>query len=241
MNEFVITFTEVERNLDSVSARQHIIRAKSNKAGDLKADHKARIDSEIKAINVLMDQTNKKLRTLYSKLKLSDTRNIQLEKTVVLLNNQLNNKYAELAELNERLRKANAQMEFMEMTVEILEVQNMEQAQVINDKANELHTGYYIVAESSDLQKWELIDKQGGFLGIGQTSKLSNNMDMTMFTKINILETTSIPVNSKGIKIVTTHPTGSFSLNKTGRMVNSILISDPEKFWSASKYLVITK
>jgi hypothetical protein len=36
-----------------------------------------------------------------------------------------------------------------------------------------------------------------------------------MFTKKDYTQTTVIPVNSKRIKIVTTHPTGSFSLDKT--------------------------
>ena len=97
------------------------------------------------------------------------------------------------------------------------------------------------MGSSSDLIKWELVDQQGGFLGIGISNKLSNNLDINMFTKIDYTQTTSIPVNSKRIKIVTTHPTGSFSLDKTGKTVNSIVISDPERFWSASKYLVITK
>jgi len=78
-------------------------------------------------------------------------------------------------------------------------------------------------------------------LGIGQTAKVSNNLDMNMFTKIDYLQTTTIPINSKHIKIVSTHPTGSFSLDKTGKMVNSLMITDPQTFWSVSKYLVITK
>ena len=97
-----------------------------------------------------------------------------------------------------------------------------------------------IVDKSVNLQQWNLIDNQGGFLGIGQTAKLSNNLDINMFTQIDYTKVTEIPINSKGIKVVTTHPTGSFSLVKNGKIVEKLVISDPEKFWSASKYLVIT-
>ena len=79
----------------------------------------------------------------------------------------------------------------------------------------------------------------GGFLGIGQTAKLSNNLDINAFTKIDYMETRTILVNGKGAKIVTTHPTGSFTVNKKGRTMESITIDDPEKFWSTSKYLVV--
>lgn len=241
VNEFISTFNEVERNLDSVAAKQHIIMSNSNKTSDAAIDQKARLNKEIAAINVLMSANSKKLKQLNQRLGAAGKKNAELEKTIATLNNQLNLKYNELSTLNEKLNDMNVEVARLEIVMDTLMLRNSQQAQNINDKANELHKAFYIVGSSVDLQKWNLIDNQGGFLGIGQTSKLSNNLDMNMFTEIDYTQTTVIPVNSKHIKIVTTHPTGSFSLSKTGKMVNSIMISDPEKFWSASKYLVITK
>ncbi len=50
-----------------------------------------------------MDANNKKLAQLSRKLNRSDKKNAQLEKTIQLLNDQLNQKYAELNDLNQRL------------------------------------------------------------------------------------------------------------------------------------------
>lgn len=238
VNEFMTSFNEVERNLDEVSAKQHIILMNSDK-GDLKADQKARINAEIKAINDLMDANNKKLDQLSKKLNRSDKKNAQLEKTIALLNDQLNQKYTELTYLNERLNALNAQVAQLQISVDTLSSQNMAQSQTISEKTSQLHTAYYIVGNSKDLQKSNLIDKKGGLLGIGRTSQLSDNIDNSMFTKIDYTETTSIPVNSKDAKLVTTHPADSYTWDKSGKTINSLMITDPEKFWSASKYLVI--
>jgi len=240
VNEFISSFNEVERNLDSVKSKQHIILLNSDKLTDLKANQKARINAEILAINELMDANTKKLKLLSRKLNRADKKNAKLEETIILLNAQLTQKYIELSELNTRLTTLNAQVAQLETTVNDLLVENFSQSQSLNAKTAESRTAYYIIGSSRDLQMWGLIDKEGGLLGVGQTSKLSNNLDKGMFTKIDYLETTSIQINRKGIKIVTTHPTGSFSLEKDGKMVNNIMINDPEKFWSASKYLVIT-
>jgi len=238
VNDFITSFNEVERNLDEVTAKQHIILMNSSK-GDMKEDQKTRINSEIKAINDLMDANTKKLQQLNKRLNRSDKKNMQLEKTIALLNDQLNQKYAELTDLNERLNALNAQVAQLQTSVDTLSAQNMAQTQTINEKTEQLHTAYYIVGHSKDLQKANLIDKKGGLLGIGRTSKLSENVDNSMFTKIDYIQTTSIPVNSKDAKLITTHPTDSYTWDKTEKMINSLMITDPEKFWSASKYLVI--
>ncbi len=239
VNEYISYFNEVERNLDSVAARQRIIILSTNKK-DIKSSQKSRIVAEIAAINKLMYANNVKIKELSRKFKASDSKNTELEKTIGILNNQLAIKYMELLDLNETLESLNGEVAEYKITVDTLMIRNSQLTESVESKTNELHTAYYIVGNSADLQKWNLVDKQGGFLGIGQTAKLSNNLDMNMFTKIDYTQTTTIPINSKGVRVVTTHPTGSFTLNKNGRTVESITITDPEKFWSTSKYLVIT-
>ncbi len=239
VDEFINSFNEIERDLDVVTSKQHIIRKNSDK--EMKASQKERINEEIKIINELMESNSKKIKELNAKLGRSSGKNAKLQKTIEVLNNQLNQKYAELAELNEHLNVLNAQVSILQTYVDTLSTVNMNQMQTINSKTKELHTAYYIVGSSKELEKANLIDKKGGLLGIGRTSKLSENLDRNMFVQIDYTETTTIPVGSKSMKIVTTHPTDSYTLDKTDKTVNSIVITNPDKFWSASKYLVVTK
>jgi septal ring factor EnvC (AmiA/AmiB activator) len=188
-----------------------------------------------------MHSNSLKLKELNDKLKKSNTKNINLEKNIELLNNRLNQKYSELMELNQKLLALKAQVSELEIAIVDLSSENKAQADYIDNKITELHTAYYIVGTSKDLVESKLIDKSGGLLGIGKTAKLSNDLDPNMFVKIDYLQTTAIAINSKHVKIITSHPTDSYSFDKTGNMINNLMISDPEKFWSASKYLVITK
>lgn len=239
MNEFMTSFNEVERNLDSVSHKQHIILISSDK--DMKSSQKDRINAEIKAINDLMDANAKKIRQLSYKIGKSDKRNKQLEQTIAMLNDQLNQKYDELVQLNERLNELNLQVAMLQTSVDTLTSQNMAQQQDINNKTSQLHTAYYIVGDSKELQDANLIDRKGGLLGIGKTATLSGNLDNSMFTRIDYTQVSVIPVNSKDMKIITSHPSDSYTLEKTGKTIDNIKITNPEKFWSTSKYLVVIK
>lgn len=239
VDDFINSFNEIEHDLDVVTNKQHIILKNSDK--EMKANQKDRINEEIRIINELMDSNSKKIKELNSKLGRSAGKNVKLEKTIQILNNQLAQKYAELAELNQHLNVLNAQVSILQTYVDTLSSANMAQMQTINSKTKELHTAYYIVGSSKELEKANLIDKEGGLLGMGKTSKLSENLDKNMFVQIDYTETTSIPVSSKHMKIITTHPSDSYTLDKTDKMVNSIVITNPDKFWSTSKYLVVTK
>ncbi|MDP2385017.1 MAG: hypothetical protein Q8M29_01480 [Bacteroidota bacterium] len=239
VNEFMISFNEVESNLSAISAKQNTILLNADK--EMKADQKERINDEIKAINELMEANARKLKQLDGKLVKSDKKNAQLAKTISMLNDQLTQKFEELKAVNERLDNLNLHVAQLQVCVDSLYVVNEDQSQTITETVTELHTAYYVVGDAKELRKQGFIDKEGGLLGIGRTSKLSDDFDYSKFVKIDYTQTTNIYINGKNAKVITTHPEDSYTLNKTGKVVDNITITNPEKFWSASKYLVITK
>lgn len=241
INDFVAAFNDVEQNLDSVAVRQHLITMSADKPGELKSNQRARINEEILAINSLMDENRKKIAEYSRKLKNSSNKNKALEKTIVLLNNQLIQKDVELAQLNERLTNLNVEVTQLQTNLTALTEQNIAQAQTISETTTALHTAYYVVGKSKELQNLNLIDRQGGLLGMGRTSKIMTDIDNSKFTRIDYTQTTTIAINSD-MKIITNHPSDSYTLEKDGKDKNSIgnlMITNPEKFWSASKYLVV--
>jgi uncharacterized coiled-coil protein SlyX len=243
INEFISSFNDVERNLDSVAAKQHIITVSADKKVELNLNQKARINEEIVAINNLMDQNRKRIAELNRKLKGSTNTNIQLEKTIATLNDQLAQKETELTELNARLSALNAQVAQLSTSVGTLTADNDVKSKTIADETAALHTAYYVVGKSKDLRDAKIIDRKGGLLGIGKTSKLSGDFDNSKFTRIDYTQMGTIAVNSE-MKMITSHPSDSYTLDKDGRnkdKVNNIVITNPEKFWSASKYLVVVK
>lgn len=242
INDFIIAFNEVESNLDSVAAKQNLITLSTGSKGELKQNQKARINAEIEAINDLMDQNRKKLDDLTQKAKSSNSKNIQLEKAITIIKNQMIEKDSELTALNEKLASLNTQVAQLETSVNTLTIEGAEKSKRIAEETLALHTAYFIVDKSKVLEDKNIIDRKGGLLGIGKTSKLASNIDNNKFTRIDFTQTTSIPVNSEDAKIITSHSNDSYSLEKdikNDKMIKNILISNPEKFWSASKYLVV--
>ena len=67
-----------------------------------------------------------------------------------------------------------------------------------------------------------------------------NDFKPDAFTMIDITQTKTIELNAKTAKVISTHPTGSYSIDRKDKNhVNSLIISDPDQFWKASKYLVV--
>ena len=243
INDFITSFNEVEQNLDSVAAKQHIITVNSDNGGELQMTQKSRINKEIAAINDLMYQNRNKIAELNLKIKNSSNKNSQHVKMITALNEQILKKDIELTDLNTRLSALNAQVATLETSVDTLTVLNDMQARTITDKTMALHTAYYVVGKSNELQEANIIDRKGGLLGIGRTSKLSEDFDNSKFTRIDYSQTNTIPVNSD-MKIITSHPSSSYTFDKDDKdkdFVKNIVITNSEMFWSASKYLVIVR
>ena len=243
INEFIASLNDVERNLDTVAMRQHLISENTDQKGELKASQKERINKEITAINNLMEANRKKLIDLNRKMKSSSHKNAELEKMIVTINDQLTSKDKELKELNEKLLNLNAQVAQLQTSVTILTEEGDAKSQTIAEDTKALHTAYYVVGKSSDLQDSKIIDRKGGLLGIGKTSKLSADFDNSKFTRIDYTQMGTISVNSE-MKMITSHPSDSYTLETDAKdkdKVTNIVITNPEKFWSTSKYLVVVK
>lgn len=244
INDLFSSFDEIEQNLDSVALRQNIIStAVEQQKGELKGDSKGHISMQIAAINELMDQNKQKIEVLNNKLKNSSIKIKQFQKMVNSLNEDIAKKTTELQMLNETLTAVNAQVAELQTSIGTLTNANSSQSKVIVDQTAAIHTAYYLIGKSKDLEALKIIDKKGGVLGIGKTAKLNSDINTNSFTRIDYTEVLTIPINSKKAKIITTHPANSYSLDvdKEKDEFTNLRITEPEIFWSASKYLVVSK
>lgn len=241
LNEFLISFNDIERNLDSIARKQNAINVNIDNQGELKKSSKERINDNIAAINLMMNENRDKIAELNRKLKGMSSKSAHFEKMVQTLNEQIAQKDRELADLNDKLNGLNTQVAQLQTSVDTLTQTSLAQSKKINEQTTSLHTAYYAVGKSKDLQNMKIIDRKGGLLGIGKTSNLSPNVDNNKFTRIDYVQVSTIPIDSKGAKLITAHPSDSYTLNKEKDKVVSLQITNPDKFWSASKYLVVVK
>jgi predicted nucleic acid-binding Zn-ribbon protein len=240
INDLLTSFTEVQKNLDSVSIKQNLVSLKvSNQKGEFKKNIKDEINEEINNINNIIEQNRLKIEELSSKLKKSTNRIGAFQKMIKDLNEQIMQKNSESEALNGRLDELRIQVIQLQTSVDTLTKSNDSKSSYIASQTEALHTAFYLVGKSKELAEMKVIDKSGGLLGIGKTSKLSPDFDTKNFTKIDYTKMMTIPIDSKDVKIVTTHPTGSYTIDMENKKYTNLRITQPEQFWSASKYLVV--
>ena len=68
---------------------------------------------------------------------------------------------------------------------------------------------------------------------------LAGDFDKEYFTKIDIRVDKEIKLYSKSAKILTNHPSSAYTLQPDANKQYVLRITDPQSFWSTSKYLVI--
>jgi chromosome segregation ATPase len=242
VNYFLSSFNEIEQTLDSVSLKQHLISINVDKNGsELKANVKNKINAQIVAINDLIEKNKKKIGDLNRKLKKNSLQINEFQKMVDNLNEQIVQKNAELTSLNEKLNSADTQIAQLKTSLDTLTNANVSQSKVIATQTSSIHTAYYAIGKAKDLETKKIIDKKGGLLGLGKTPKLNSDLNKNDFETIDYTKVMNIPINSKKAKIVTAHPSDSYTLEKNdgnGEYTN-LKITQPEKFWSESKYLVV--
>ena len=66
-----------------------------------------------------------------------------------------------------------------------------------------------------------------------------NDFNKDYFTQIDIRTDKTIKLYSKNAELLTTHPEGTYELVKDNEGLLTLMILNPNKFWSVSRYLVI--
>jgi len=239
IDEFISEFEEIEGNLVQISAKQKEITRESIENPEFSNSIKDRINQEIALIDQLMEESKSKIASLDKKLRNSNSRISKFRKMVASLNNQVAVKDSEMVVLNNQVLALNEQVENLNLAVNDLQLKDSVNAEFIHLQTDEMNKAYIAVGPSKALREKKVIANKGGFLGLGKEQKLSENLDSESFTQIDIRNIASIPLETKEAKLVTVHPLDSYEIETDNKKSSELKITDPDKFWSTSKYLVV--
>ena len=231
INDFLKSFNEIQDNLTEIKAKEKIVSVNS-KNPELQKTKKDEIIGDIQLIYDLMVKNKQKLAAMSKKMKKANLKIEEMEKMINNLTSQLLEKEGQITELKAELEDLNIQLADLTMNY----VEEKEESSV---KTEKLNTAFYVFGTSKELIKQGVITKEGGFIGMGKTKKLSDDFNKDYFTKIDIAQFTSVPLGVKKAKLLTTHPSSSYKLEGTKEKVEKLTITNPEEFWSVSKYLVV--
>ncbi len=231
--EFIGSMNEIQDNLARIKEREGIMTARFDK-GNVEVDEsmKENIIADIELINSLLIENKEKMSSLNSRLKQSNLKIAELEKMIENMAAQLQEKDAQIAELQTQLAEANQQLA-------VLFEEYNNRIEELGEQEEKLNTAFYCYGSEKELKEQGVISKEGGFIGIGKTAKLSDDFNKEYFTQVDITIDREIDLNVKKVKLITTHPSDSYELLGEEGNYEKLKITDPELFWSSSKYLVI--
>ena len=226
--------SDVENNLQALRDAEGmmLIKNESNSQRD-------QLNSELIQIKETMAMNRAKLDSLSTVLDKSNKDRAYLRNTIKKLQAQLAEKEATIAQMQEQLAQKDQEIEGLNTKVNnlnedlnVANAKNDEQGRLIANQILEMNKVYYIGSSKKDL-------KEKGIL----TSKfiLRKEVPAEAFTQADKREVKEIAFEGKKVKVLSAHPLESYTIvNKDNQVV--IEISNPELFWSVTKYLVaITK
>jgi len=207
------------------------------------SDRKAIIGAQMASIKESMDQNKAKIAELKRLAAKRGKSNNMLTETIKRLQTEMEAKGAQIQSLQAELEQKNIKITELNTTVDtqtknIAEQQNVMEQQKSTLKAQDtdLNTVWYCVATSKKLIEAKVITTGGLF----QSKKVMNiEFDKSAFTQVDLRNISSIPTNSKKAKILSLHPANSYNLVTGADKKITIVITNPSKFWSVSKYLVV--
>lgn len=231
------TINEIEMALQTVREAEGIMMMENQEGNSSYAE------AQIEAIDRTIQQNKAKIAELEQQLAAAGSKSKELNTTINRLKNELNEKDTYINNLREELNISKAQVaelsesvENLNANIDNLNVQNAKQKATISQQDVALNTVYYIVATAEKLAANHMI-KQGGLFTPDQ---VTGDIDMSMMTVADKRDLKVLPLNSRKAKILTNHPESSYQLTKDDDKNLSLVIVDPNAFWSISNYLIIS-
>lgn len=244
INDFLETMNQIEANLSEIKIKEKLISQETAPGTELNKSTRERINENIRLINELMNDNKQKIATLNSKLSNSKIKiaelETQLKNMVELTNQQIAERDVEILTLKNELSTLNFSITSLNDTISTIKNQNMALKGVVTDKTNEMNVAYFVVGPRKELIEKKILNKEGGFLGLGRSQKIASDVNLADFNKVDIRSLKSIPLGVKKATLVSVHPAGSYEIVGSEKKVEEILIKDPAIFWQKSKMLVIS-
>ncbi len=234
INDMLATFSEIENGFREITEAQSIVTLTKESES---ADNKQRIREKVQFIQNVMQQNKELINKLKQQVRESSVKGEQLKKIIDDLTKQMTVKDQQLQALREELdqkdiyiAELDEQVSNLNQNVTTLKEENAQQTQTISNQDKQLNSAWFVFGT-----KRELKDKR--ILVDGRV--LESNFDKDYFTKIDIRIDKEIKLYSSSAEMLTNHPASSYSLQRDAKKQYVLRITDPQAFWSTSKYLVV--
>ena len=234
LNDMMGTMNEIEEGFREINEAQNRVSLAKNGEGSNRAQ---RIRENIQFIQSTMKQNRELINKLTRQLRESSIKGEQFKRTIENLTSQLEEKNKQLQELRAELdakdihiSELDEKISGLNSNVTSLTHESAQKSQQISQQDKQLHTAWFVFGTKSELKEQNIL-KDG--------KVLQSNFNKEYFTKIDIRVDKEIKLYSHSAKMLTAHPANSYTLQQDANKQYVLRITNPDQFWSTSKYLVV--
>ena len=234
INDMMTTLSDIEEGFREITEAQNRVTLAKEGEG---TNTKMRIKENIQFIQSAMKQNKELINKLKQQVRESSVKGDQLKKIIDNLTEQMAQKDQQLQALREELDKKDIhvaeldeQVADLNENVANLTQENTQKTETISTQDKQLHTAWFVFGTKKELKEQNILDH-------GEV--LQANFNKEYFTKIDIRIDKEIKLYSSSAEILTNHPAGSYTLQRDAKKQYVLRITDPQRFWSTSKYLVV--
>ena len=234
INDMMSTMNDIVEGFQAINqAEDRLTIARSGEG----ASSTERIRESMQFIQQTMQQNRELINKLRNQLRQSSVNADQLRRTLDNLSRQLEEKDAQLKQLQADLQakdiqieELNEQVTDLNTNVAVLTEESSQKTQTITTQDKQLNTAWFVYGTKRELKEQNIYD--GGKV-------LQSNFNRDYFTKTDIRVDKEIRLYSRSAKLLTSHPASAYTLAQDANKQYTLRITNPQLFWSTSKYLVI--
>jgi len=242
-NQTLVVLNDIENGFSEINQKEKDMKVNLKGVEGNASNKRQLIAAQMTAIKEGIEKNKAKIAELRKLAANKGRANSKLEGTIKRLQSEMDEKVVQIQSLQAELEQKNIKITELNTTVDsqsknIADQQNVmdQQKSTLKVQDTDLNTVWYCIDSSKKLKEAKIIS--GG--GLFQAKKvMDTEFDKKNFTQVDLRNISSIPTNSKKVTILSTHPKNSYNLVAGTDKKITIEITNPSKFWSVSKYLVV--
>ena len=207
INDMMTTLIDIEEGFREITEAQNRVTLAKNGEG---TNTKQRIAENFQFIQSMMQQNKDLIAKLQQQVRESSVKGDKLKKVIASLQEQMEKKDQQIVEMKEQLELKNIHIGELKYAInsmredaQALQDENEAQSKTINAQDKQLNTAWYACGTEKELKNQQILVK-------GKV--LQGNFNKDYFTKIDIRVDNTIKLYSKSAKLLTAHPSSSYTL-----------------------------
>ena len=234
IDDIMETFNQIEAGFKEINEAENRVSLMKDGEG---ANRRQQLVENVQFISATMKENRTLIEKLRRQLRESSVKSDNLKKIIENLVAELEEKDNQLQQLRAELDAKNIHIADLDQTISglndnvtNLQTESTQKSATIQAQDKQLNTAWFVFGTKKELKEQRIIEGD---------RVLESNFNKSYFTKIDIRVEKEIKLYSKYAKILTMHPSDSYTLEKDANKQYVLRITNPQIFWSTSKYLVI--